>query len=204
MSDLLQYWNDAWVVALGDIDLAVARVGGRATKANPDKEDAKWWNTNGPEWLKDYTQWRAKNPAWKIWKTPDGEPAIELAINVKIADVEVKMIIDRVFDVDGTLVIVDLKTGSRQPTNPLQLGFYKVGLELKYGVTVNQGTYYMARQSSTGDLISLDAFDVPRISYMVDIFDKARQARLFLPNTNSCNTMCGFTENCQFYPGKIG
>ena len=40
-------WTDAWVATKGDIDLTNARVGGRATKANPNKEDVNFWNTQG-------------------------------------------------------------------------------------------------------------------------------------------------------------
>ena len=139
MSDIKQLWESAWSDSLGDIDLAEARVGGRATKANPDKEDSRWWNATGPEWVEQYIKWRKNNSNWKIWVTPDGEPAIELGIIIKIADVDVKMVVDRVFEVDGQLVVVDLKTSPRTPSNTLQLGFYKIGLEKAYDVKIAYG-----------------------------------------------------------------
>ena len=44
-----QLWDNAWGECKGDTDLTNARVGGRATKANPNKEDVNFnacirWN----------------------------------------------------------------------------------------------------------------------------------------------------------------
>lgn len=196
-----ELWAKAWAKETKDIDLTVARVAGRATKANPNKEDATWWNEQGPIWVDQYIQWRKANPNWKIWKTPQGAKAIELELNPKIADVPVKMVIDRVFEVDGELVIVDLKTSTRRPTSDLQLGFYKVGLEQMLGVKVNQGNYWMSRDAGTGEMIDLSRYTLDMLEYLVSGFDKARQAGIFLPNLSSCS-YCGLTEHCTFTKEK--
>jgi hypothetical protein len=196
-----ELWAKAWAQETKDLDLSTARVAGRATKANPNKEDANWWNEQGPLWVEQYIQWRKGNPNWKIWKTPQGAKAIELELNPKIADVPVKMVIDRVFEVDGELVIVDLKTSSRRPTSDLQLGFYKVGLEQMLGVKVNLGNYWMSRDAGTGEMIDLSRYTLDMLEYLVSGFDKARQAGIFLPNLSSCS-YCGLTEHCTFTKEK--
>ena len=192
-----ELWAKAWAQEIKDLDLTKARVAGRATKANPNKEDANWWNEQGPIWVDQYIQWRKGNPNWKIWVTPQGTKAIELELNPKIADVPVKMVIDRVFEVDGELVIVDLKTSTRRPTSDLQLGFYKVGLEQMLGVKVNLGNYWMSRDAGTGEMIDLSRYTLDMLEYLVSGFDKARQAGIFLPNLSSCS-YCGLTEHCTF------
>ena len=192
-----ELWTKAWAKETKDLDLTTARVAGRATKANPNKEDATWWNEQGPLWVEQYIQWRKANKNWKLWKTPQGAKAIELELNPIIADVPVKMVIDRVFEVDGELVIVDLKTSSRRPNSDLQLGFYKVGLEKMLGVTVNQGNYWMSRDAGTGEMIDLSRYTLDMLEYLVSGFDKARQAGIFLPNLSSCS-YCGLTEHCTF------
>jgi hypothetical protein len=121
-----QLWSTAWDLSKGDTDLTNARVGGRATKANPNKEDANFWQNQGPKWVEAYIAWRNANPDWKIWKAPDGNHAIELELTPVVADVPVKMIIDRVFEVNGELVIVDLKTSQSTPTSALPT--YKIWL----------------------------------------------------------------------------
>lgn len=192
-----ELWAKAWAKETKDLDLNTARVAGRATKANPNKEDATWWNEQGPLWVEQYIQWRKANKNWKLWTTPQGAKAIELELNPTIADVPVKMVIDRVFEVDGELVIVDLKTSSRRPVSDLQLGFYKVGLEKMLGVTVNQGNYWMSRDAGTGEMIDLSRYTLDMLEYLVSGFDKARQAGIFLPNLSSCS-YCGLTEHCTF------
>ena len=191
-------WDTAWAKESEGIDLTNARVGGRATKANPNKEDIGYWKTQGPMWVEQYIAWRKQNPNWKIWTTPDGRPAIELELTPVVADVPVKMVIDRIFDVDGQLVIVDLKTSKNTPTSTLQLGFYKLGLEETFDVKIDWGNYYMSRGSNTVDMVDLSGYTYEKMEFLVKGFDKARRAGIFLPNTNSCQYMCGLTAHCQF------
>lgn len=193
----VKLWIDAWKAETKDLNLDNARVAGRATKANPNKEDATWWNTQGPIWVEQYIMWRKNNPEWKIWRTPNGVKAIELELNPVIADVPVKMVIDRVFEVNGELVILDLKTSARRPTSFLQLGFYKIGLEMTFGVKVNLGNYWMSREAGTGEMIDLSSYTYDKLEYMVAGFDKARKSGIFLPNLSSCS-FCGLTEHCTF------
>jgi hypothetical protein len=198
-----ELWNKAWAQELGDKDLTNARVGGRATKANPQKEDVNFWQSTGPQWVQAYIDWRKANPEWKLWKTPQGAPAVELAMLPEFAGVPVKMILDRVFEVNGELVIVDLKTSQQTPTNTLQLGFYKVGILKTFGIDVKWGTYWMARQHGVSPLVSLEQYTEDKLEYLVAGFDKARKAGIFLPNTNNCQYKCGLTAHCQFST-KIG
>ena len=198
-----ELWDKAWAQESEGKDLTNARVGGRATKANPNKEDVTFWQATGPQWVQAYIDWRKANPDWKLWKTPQGTPAIELAMLPDFAGVPVKMILDRVFEVNGELVIVDLKTSQQTPTNTLQLGFYKVGMLKTFGIDVKWGTYWMARQHGVSPLVSLEKYTEDKLEYLVAGFDKARKAGIFLPNTNNCQYKCGLTAHCQFST-KIG
>ena len=193
---------ESWNVCKGDTDLTNARIGGRSTKANPNKEDINFWHSSGPMWVEQYIAWRKANPNWKIWVTPDGRPAIELELMPVISDVPIKMVIDRVFEVNGQLVIVDLKTSQNTPSSTLQLGFYKLGLEQAFGMEVKWGNYYMSRGSNTVDMVDLSEYTFDKMEYLVKQFDKARKAGIFLPNTNSCQYMCGLTAHCQFSTKK--
>ena len=197
----VKLWKDAWKKETEGLDLTNARVAGRATKANPNREDSNWWNDQGPIWVEQYIMWRRNNPEWKIWTTAQGARAIELELNPVIAGVPVKMVIDRVFEVNGQLVIIDLKTSARRPTSDLQLGFYKVGIEQTLGVEVNLGNYWMSRDAGTGEMIDLSRYNLPMLEYMVSGFDKSRKAGVFLPNLSSCS-FCGLTEHCEFTKEK--
>jgi len=194
MNDL---WLKAWNKETEGLDLNTARRAGKSTIANPNKEAGFWWDTNGSIWVDNYILWRKNNPNWKIWTTPQGVRAIELELNPVIAGVPVKMVIDRIFEVDGKLVIVDLKTSARRPTSDLQLGFYKIGVQMMLGVEVNLGNYWMSRESGTGEMIDLSRYTQDTLEYFVDGFDKARKAGIFLPNLQSCS-YCGLKQHCQF------
>lgn len=202
MTQVQELWQTAWDESKGDLDLTNARVGGRATKANPNKEDQDFWQTAGPRWVEGYIEWRKANPNWKIWVAPDGNPGIELALSPVVAGVPVKMIIDRVFEVDGQLVICDLKTSQQTPSSSLQLGFYKMGIEQTFGIKVKWGNYYMARGNSTSEMVDLSSYTFDKMEYLIQKFDVARKAGVFLPNTNNCQYMCGLTEFCQFSTKK--
>lgn len=204
MSKVQQLWDEAWIATKGDIDLTNARVGGRATKANPNKEDETFWHTAGPRWIQGYIDWRNANPNWKIWVAPDGRPGIELELMPEVASVPVKMIIDRVFyDIaTGEIIIVDLKTSQQTPSSSLQLGFYKLGLEQTFGVEIKWGTYYMARGNSMSEMVDLSEYTFDKMEYLIKQFDTSRRAGIFLPNTNNCQYLCGLTEHCQFSAKK--
>ena len=197
MTTINSFWAEAWEKETVGLDFSTARVAGKATIENPNKEDKVWWETNGSKWVDNYILWRKNNPNWKIWTTPQGVKAIELELNPIIAGVPVKMFIDRIFEVDGELVIVDLKTSRARPYSDLQLGFYKVGVEMMIGTKVNLGNYWMSRLSGTGAMIDLSRYTQDTLEYFVDGFDKARKSGIFLPNLQSCN-ICGLTEHCQF------
>ena len=169
--------------------------------ANPrNPEDRTWWDNNGPEMVANWIRFR-QHSGWKIWTTPDGEPAVELEFEIPVGDTSIKMAIDRVMITpSGELCIVDLKTGKRTPTSTLQLGFYRYGIKKAYNIDINTGYYWMARSVAMSDAVDLSDYTDEKIEYLVTAFDAARKAHSFIPNTSNCN-MCGYTKHCIWYKG---
>jgi hypothetical protein len=175
---------------------ATWRAGGRATKANPNKEDGTWWSINGPLMVETYAQWRHQTE-WELWREPDtGEPGIELVYTVDFpGEVTSVGAIDRLFVVDGELKIVDLKSGSRTPP-PLQLGEYACAIELKYGYRPRIGTYYMTRTATTtGDML-LDRYSIDMIGRWKRNAKKAIELGIFTPHLTSMCTACSVNSEC--------
>ncbi len=173
------------------------RAGGRATKANPNKEDYSWWVDNGQEMVQRWVEWR-DGSGWEFFEPQPGVPAIELGMNVNLDGVNVKMFLDRVMiNGDGELVILDLKTGSRTPSSDLQLGFYAMGMEKTFGIRPKWGTYWMARTGTTTELVDLDHYSTEMITEIVGKFKIAQTNGVFLPNFNHC-VMCNVVEYCRF------
>lgn len=173
------------------------KAGGRASKAWPNKEDGSWWEANGPKMLESWLAWR-KGSGWSMWYPEEDTPAIELGIEYQVGDAEIKMFIDRVMVTpDGELVVLDLKTGARTPSSDLQLAVYAAGIERKYGVRPAYGAYWMAREGITSQLSPLDYLPADRIEALVENFDKARKAGIFLPNTTNC-FYCSVAQYCEW------
>lgn len=202
-------WDEQWnssVVAKG-FTAADVRSGGRATKANPDKENADWWLENGPKFVESWVDFR-DGSGWSI-ALVNGQPAIELGLTVELGGLPVQMHIDRIMVMgDGELTpdnfaIVDLKTGSQQPKSDLQLAFYAAGLEKALGWRPRWGGYWMARTGTLGFLADLDDYPLSMVEDLVGKFKIARDHSVFLPNMNHCH-MCSVLEFCKYRNPKIG
>jgi len=174
---------------------------GTIRAANPrSPEDKAWWDKNGVEMVANYIRFREYG-GWQVAMI-NGEPAVEIELQVPVGDTFIKMAIDRVMvDPQGNYCIVDLKTGRRVPESTLQLGFYRYGLKKVYGIDINIGYYWMARQSTMTDAIDLSDYTEKKIEYLVTAFDNARKAHSFIPNTSNCK-MCGYTMHCIWYKGE--
>jgi putative RecB family exonuclease len=202
-------WLDAWErlttrqIASTGQETALWRAGGRATKDNPDKENGDWWAQQGAQMVQNWIDWREQSHGLQLWVTPQGIPAIELALNVELEGVPVKMALDRLMvNQSGDLIVVDLKTGKNTPSSSFQLGMYAVGMELTFGIRPKYGTYWAARDGVTTELIELDQWTIERAGSIVKMFDNARKAGIFVPNFDHCK-MCNFTNVCKYQNGEM-
>lgn len=198
------YFLEAWdkvfaeTVSRSDVSESSWKAAGRATKANPDKENKDWWLKNGSSMFDSWVKWRTGGNGWTIWEPVPGVPAIELSLNPIWNDTQVQMHIDRVMvNPDGELVVLDIKTGSRTPTSDLQLAFYAAGIEEMYGVRPSYGAYWMARDGATSELINLDGYTKEKIISIVKMFDDARRVGAFVPNFSHCK-MCNVINSCSW------
>jgi hypothetical protein len=202
-----KYWKKAWLKQYSEqferygIEDSKWKAAGRVTKANPNKEDGKWWEANGEKMVDNWIAWRNGQSGWVLWDY-NGTPAVELSVNPVWNDVQVQMHIDRVMVTpDGELVVLDIKTGSRTPTSDLQLAFYAAGMEEVLGVRPKWGAYWMAREGITSQLIDLDNFPKEYIVDIVSQFDTARKSGIFIPNFSHC-VMCNLKDKCKYKNGE--
>lgn len=174
------------------------RAGGRRSKEYPNKEDRSWWLAHGPKMVADYISWRERmlDAGWHIWQAPGGLPAIELELMATFGDIPVKMALDRVFvSPDGELVVVDLKAGSRTPDSDLQLNFYACGMEQVMGIRPQYGSYYMARKGEWTGPVPL-TMSIGQLTAELQLFNKALDNEIFLPNRGSHCISCGVARAC--------
>jgi putative RecB family exonuclease len=177
------------------------RAGGRATKANPNKEDAEWWLANGPRMVDYWIQFR-DDSGWKIWDTPAGIPAIETEMNQQINGVNIKAFLDRIMVAPtGELVIVDIKTGA-EPKSQTQLGIYAVLVEKTFGIRPQLGSYFMARTGELTNPVSLERFTEARLGSWAKGFEIAVSNKIFIPSTGFMCGTCAVNSSCYAVGGK--
>lgn len=181
-------------------------VTGRAAAKYGGKKNADWWADNGPLLVDSWLEWRKKT-RWDLWETPEGKPAIELEFNILLpGDIPVKMLLDRVFVTPvGEIVVVDIKTGSRMPETPEQLGLYATGMELTYGKHLRPtwGFWWNALKGEHSQPFNLDMYTPSFFAEMYRGAVAGINAGCFLPEPkNGCSSWCGVRDYCHATGGS--
>ena len=178
------------------------RVGGRATKASPDKEDKAWWDIAGKEMFFNFiSAWTESG--FEIWVSPQGVPGIEIEFNNSFGDVPIKAFADAVATRGNELTVIDFKTGAYMPESAMQLGLYASAMEMQFGIRPTKGYYYDARNAQFIEATGLDRWTIPVFNELFAQFEKGLKAEIFLPNIGmSCGT-CGVKEYCYAVGGQL-
>ena len=179
------------------LDRSEFKASGRVSQKWPNKEDAAWWAAEGPAMVRRWVTFRQVTP-WEIWTTPNGEPAVELKFELTLLDGEVVIVgyIDRVFEVDGQLVVFDLKSGSRPQPTPRQLGTYALAVRELFDVDVPWGTFWDARKGATSPVHPMGRFTRERLDYQYGAIAHARETGLYLPNPSNMCASCDVRDFC--------
>lgn len=171
------------------------------TKERPQGEDGEWWMDHGPQMIERWHEWRLAR-GWPVWVMPDGTPAIELDILTQVGRYPIKAIIDRVFNVEGAPVIVDLKTGRREPDDLLQLGVYRCALWAEYGLRVDFGAYWMARSGKLTAMHDLRRYSPALIEHYCQQYEQGVKHGVFLPHMSAMCRACAMRNYCNAYGGQ--
>lgn len=179
------------------------RVGGRASKAWPNREDAAFWIEQGFEQTEKYIEWLAAND-WVIATLPDGRPGIEWDGEIELEGQVVRFIIDAVYLTGaGELVVVDYKSGSHAPSGVEQLGLYATGLEVIFGREWRPkwGAFYMTRKAELAGLTNLDPYGIDYFGYQFSAMQAQLDTGFYPPNVDMHCSFCSFADYC---PGVNG
>jgi putative RecB family exonuclease len=178
---------------------------GRKSKEWPDKENEKWWLQNGPPMVQRWIDFK-RVTNWEIWITPQGDPAIELALHAEYGGVPVKGYLDRVMELpNGDLAVLDLKTGANEPKSDGQLGQYAdmVAKLLGEEYRPKWGTYWMGRTGSLTPPVDL----APLARGLDRDYGVAKtiiEQDLFLTSPSMLCGSCSVNQSCpSFSPGIV-
>lgn len=178
------------------VDPQFWRKAGRVTKDKPDKEDVRFWRSEGARHLAQYRHWLTTS-GFEIVRLQDGTILSEHETTTRFGNVEVKGFCDGVFTApDGRTIVVDIKSGSRMPDKLTQLGLYKVALHQNHDLQVDGGAFFMSRKGELTEIMDLSKYTS---GYFEAIFAKAQIAReyeIFLPNPGSACFICDVKDAC--------
>lgn len=195
-TNLSSLWTRAWEEECErsipeGYDRSKVRAGGRATKANPDKENEAWWMTNGPLMLAAYATWRADSGYTLI------ESGVEVPFDIELGGVPVHGYVDRVFATpSGEPIVVDIKTGSRAPSATLQLGVYSLGIEKVLGFRPLLGAYYMSRKAELTQERSLRHYNPDTLGKWYSRAKRIIEGQLFIPHVTPLCDTCSVATHC--------
>ncbi|WP_158516402.1 PD-(D/E)XK nuclease family protein [Kitasatospora sp. MBT66] len=140
----------------------------------------------------------ALSAEWAIWETPDYDPAIELPFAIDLDGVEVIGYIDQIREwPDGSLEIVDVKTGSKTPDWDLQLGMYRLAIIEAYELAGPvSGSFFMLKDGKYVPAKNLEAYTRDRLTAWFKSLDRGVESQVYLPNPGSQCRICSVWKYC--------
>lgn len=154
---------------------------------------------DGQRQVADYIRYCQEDDRLRPYETPDGEPAAEVGFEVEFAGVTVRGYIDLILqDVEtGTLLLRDIKSGSKPPVVPLQLIVYRMAVAEIFGEDVVWGDFFMTRDGRPTPPIDLTRLDQDLIATWFKRSTALVERGLYIPNPgeSTCRT-CGVSYCC--------
>ncbi len=177
-------------------------------KTAPETYDK--WMKNGPLFVGNYITWR-RSTDYVIWANGDKlQPVVGIEVDLSTplpgCEREIKAYADRIFWSPSLQQhhIVDLKTGTRGPTSPLQFGVYGACLEHKYDVKATTGTAFMNREAKLGKAFDLARYDPRYVGRLFGHLSRAVDAQIFPAHyTGGCSKMCDVSSSCYAAGGEL-
>lgn len=198
--EIATWWEAEWAREVAEqeqrsgVEAAKWRAAGRKTKDKPDAESAKFWAEEGLRQVQSYADWLA-NSEWQI-ASFNGQPLVEFSLAGTFADIPVKGYVDAVFDSPSGWIVVDYKSGSRDPAGPQQLALYSVMLERLGMPRAEWGTFFNTRKGELGPVESLAQWDQAWWEKQFTRLMKARDHEIYLPHISDMCRGCGVRQFC--------
>lgn len=152
----------------------------------------------GRDQVRGYIEYSHAHPNERISATPDGQPMIELAFDVKFGETRVRGYIDQVINAKPR----DLKTG-KTPGSDEQLATYAGALNVLYDVPFTSGDFWMAPKGSPTIPYDLRDWSIQRLADEYGETSARIDAEDFVPNPEESKCMfCPVSAACNFSLAK--
>jgi len=178
-------------------------------------QDDEWLQAGRRGSEQGYAYWDARGiaavKAWHEWRNvPERSmeiDSIEEEIEVELpSGIVLKGFIDRVFrnpDPESRQFgyhVLDIKSGTKRPSSALQLGFYKVGYEIKHpGRKVVSGAWWMAKDAKEF-VVPIDHITIEMLDEWAQSYYRGVEHEVFIPNVGDACFFCAVKDHCAAYP----
>lgn len=184
----------------------------RENEALKSEPDMKKWQTGTPkrdgatdaaqrflkgkEQLADYLAYMEQSDD-EVWRLPSGEPAAEVTFELDFGGVTVKGAIDQIIRKgNGKIVVRDLKTGTKLPEDPMQLGLYAQAANRLYGLDITAGDYWMAKSGTATTEYDLSAYTEDFFAAEFANADRIIREGLFTTRPGDHCRVCDVRPSC--------
>jgi hypothetical protein len=175
----------------------------QAGRANA-KEDEAWWRRQAPVFVYNWLDWLEETPMHIDTNLP--ESGIEIEIEVDQYGTPLKGGIDRIlYDPHAQAhLIVDLKSGSREPKSPFQLAIYRDAMLELHGLHIKWGAYFMVRTGKLSQPFDLDLITPDHTLNLIAGTRQMAEQGIFIPNPSMLCSSCGVKDYCYAVGGDPG
>lgn len=158
------------------------------------KQDKDYWIKNIPSHIEQWTEW-IKQSQYGIIQNKQGKKAVELEVIVDILGTPFKGYVDRIVASPSGLAVLDIKTGTKQPDNPLQLAFYRYAVKKQYGIELDKGIFFMTKNGKVLEY-DLSGYTDKIIETMITQLAVAKDNNVYIPKEGSGCFICPVRKHC--------
>lgn len=172
-------------------DLSKWLTGGRTKAA----DDIARRRDRGADQVKGYMTYALTAPE-RVFVIGDS-PAVEVEFELDLDGIRVIGFIDQiVLWPDGRITARDLKTGTKRPDWPFQLGVYDIAIEEMFGYRPYWGDFYIAKDNKPDPMVDLSTFTRAKVTRWFQDMDRSVNSGLFVPNVGDACRVCTVSDFC--------
>lgn len=199
LEEVLKWFDAAWDKTLGEQldkapDVRWWLTGGRK---DPQKDIDDRYNL-GREQVKGYIEYAlATADQWWIYQPAPDMYAVEVEFDLMLNGVRVVGYIDQLVEwASGQITVRDLKTGTKIPATPRQLGIYRIAAKHTLDLDIDWGDFYMCKNNAPTKPYALDKYTPERVGRWFRNLDAAVTDGLYTPNPGDHCRICAVERFC--------